>query len=103
MLTSCSRAKLEQPFDFRASTAEEGAYIDSSVPGSAGESRIVCEVLMEKHSEAQSLKMSAVTNENESTRVPDPILYEQINGPLIYSIALGTNGAAEPSVIDAAG
>ena len=58
---------------------------------------------MEKHSEAQSLKMSAVTNENESTRAPHPILYEQINSPLIYSIALGTNGAAEPSVIDAAG
>ena len=56
---------------------------------------------MEKHPEAQSLKMSAVINEGESTRAPHPILYEQINGPLIHSIALRTNGAA--SGIDAAG
>ena len=58
---------------------------------------------MEKHPEAQSLKMSAVINGDDSTWTPHPILYEQINVPLIHSIALKTNGAAGPSGIDAAG
>ena len=42
--------------------------LDSCVPGGAGESRTVREVLMEKHPEAQSLKMSVVINEEYSTK-----------------------------------
>ena len=77
--------------------------LDSCVPGGAGESRTVWEVLMEKHPEAQTLKMSVVINEEYSTKTPHPILYEQINGPLIHHIALRINGAAGPSGMDAAG
>ena len=77
--------------------------LNSCVPGGAGESRTVREVLMEKHPEAQSFKISVVTNEEYSTKTPHPILYEQINGPLIHHIALRNNGAAGPSGMDAAG
>ena len=77
--------------------------LNSCVPGGAGESRTVLVVLMEKHPEAQSLKMSVIINEEYSTKIPHPILYEQIIGPLIHHIALRTNGAAGPSGMDAAG
>ena len=77
--------------------------LENLVPGSANESRTVQEVLLGKHPEAQSLKKSAVVNEDDSTWTPHPILYEQINGPLIHSMALRTNGTAGPSGIDAAG
>ena len=58
---------------------------------------------MEKHPEAQTLKMSVVINEEDSTKTPLPIIYEQIDGPLIHNIALRTNGTAGPSRMDAAG
>lgn len=77
--------------------------LDTPVSHNAGETRTVRDLLMEKHPEAQPLKMSAVTVEAQSTLNPHPILYEQINGSLIHSIALRTNGAAGPSGIDAAG
>ena len=77
--------------------------LDNLVPDNANESRTVREVLLEKKLEAQSLTKSAVVNEDDSTWIPHPILYELINGPLIHSIALRTNGAAGPSGINAAG
>jgi hypothetical protein len=57
------------------------------VSDSTGETRTVQDQMMEKHPHTQPLKMSAVVVEDQSTLNPHPILYEQINGSLIPSIA----------------
>ena len=60
-------------------------------------------MLFEKHPKGQPIKSSAGIVDDVPSQGPHPVLYERIDGPLIHSIALKTEGAAGPSGIDAAG
>ena len=79
--------------------------LDSHGPasGTCNEAKTVREILFEKHPKGQPIMSSTVIVDNVPSQGPHPILYERIDGPLIHSIALKTEGAAGPSGIDAAG
>ena len=79
--------------------------LDSTVPDSSqsSEQRTVREDLLNKHPKGQDLKPSAVIELETDLQAPHPIIFEQIDGQLIHSIALRTQGAAGPSGIDASG
>ena len=64
------------------------------------EEKSVRDILKQKHSAGQPLQPSALTNTNSDR--PHPVIFEQINVPLIRSIALRTFGSAGPSGVDAA-
>ena len=66
-----------------------------------GNSKTVRDVLIEKHPKAQVLDPTTILDVSPPS-LPHPVLYEQINGSLIHSIALKMNGAAGPSGLDAA-
>ena len=56
-----------------------------------------------KHPEAKSVDLSTIVSSDSLPCDPHPVIYEQITGPLVRSIALITEGAAGPSGIDAQG
>ena len=64
----------------------------------------VREVLQEKHPCQQDAKSAALIDQNtrQPTDEPHPILFEKIDGQLIRSMALRTDGSAGPSGMDAA-
>ena len=64
----------------------------------------VREVLQEKHPCQQHAKSAALIDQNtrQPTDEPHPILFEKIDGQLIRSMALRTDGSAGPSGMDAA-
>ena len=66
-------------------------------------SKTVHEVLLEKHPAGEPLIPSAVATHEVPIVAPHPIIYQQIDGPMIHATALKTAGAAGPSGIDAAG
>ena len=49
------------------------------------------------------MKPSAVTKLEAPVQAPHPILFDEIDGTLIRSTAIRTQGAAEPSGINASG
>ena len=61
------------------------------------------EPVVEKHPQGQPIKSSTVIVDDVPSQGPHPVLYKRIDGPLIHSIALKTEGTAGPSGIDAAG
>ena len=79
--------------------------LDSTVPDSSqsSEQRTVRDVLLNKHPKGQDLKPSAVIQLETDLQAPHPIIFKQIDGQLIHSIVLRTQGAAGPSDIDASG
>ena len=79
--------------------------LDDLVPVSStcGERRTVRDILLDKHPTGKDLKPSAVAKADMSTQPPHPVVYEQIDGPLILSVSLRTDGAAGLSGIEAAG
>ena len=54
------------------------------------------------HHAGKDLKPSAVAKADMCTQPSHPVVYEQIDGPLILSVSLRTDGAAGLSGIDAA-
>ena len=56
-----------------------------------------------KHPETKSVDMSTIVSSDSRPCDPHPVIYEQITGPLVRSVALKTEGAAAPSGIDAQG
>ena len=63
----------------------------------------VRETLLKKHPPKQPLKQSALfISPNTQTVEPHPVLFDKIDGQLIRSIALKSDGAAGPSGLDAA-
>ena len=74
--------------------------LDSLVNCGNEEEKSVRDILKQKHPAGQPLQPSALTNTNSDR--PHPVIFEQINGPLIPSIALRTFGSAGPSGVDAA-
>ena len=60
-------------------------------------------ILLDKHPTGKDLKPSAVAKAGMSTQPPHPVVCERIDGPLILSVSLRTDGAAGLSGIDVAG
>ena len=56
-----------------------------------------------KHPEAKSVDLSTIVSSDSLPCDPHPVIYEQITGPLVRSVALKTERAAGPSGIDAQG
>ena len=65
-----------------------------------GEDRVI-DILKKKHPAAQPLVQSAIIEASDTNF--HPVLFDEINGPLIRSVALKTQGSAGPSGLDAAG
>ena len=65
--------------------------------------KTVRDILLEKHPPAKPLVSSAICEPDNAIPEPHPIHFNQIDGPLIRTVALKTDGAAGPSGIDAAG
>ena len=63
-------------------------------------SKIVGEVLMKKNPPGKPTTQSAIVT--STTNEPHPVLFDRIDGDLIQTTALKTEGAAEPSDLDAA-
>jgi len=62
-----------------------------------------CILLKLKHPEAKSVDLSAIVSSDSPPYDPHPVVYEQITGPQVRSVALKTKGAAGPSGIDTQG
>ena len=57
-----------------------------------------------KHREAKYIDLRSTIVYSDSLPCdPHPVIYEQITGPLVRSVALKTEGAAGPASIDAQG
>ena len=98
--------KVKQALRLLAAQGKGGTLnLDSHVPasGTCNGAKTVREILFEKHPKGQPIKSSTVIIDDVPSQGPRPVLYERIDGPLIHSIALKTEGAAGPSGIDAAG
>ena len=78
-------------------------HLDSQIAfdGSCAPSETVREVLLKKHPPKQPPKPSSITPDSPTTE-PHPVLFGRIDGQLIRSSALRTDGAAGPSGLDAA-
>ena len=74
--------------------------LDSLVNCGNKEEKSVRDILKQKHPAGQPLQPSALTNTNSDR--PHPVIFEQINSPLIRSIALRAFGSAGPSGVNAA-
>ena len=79
--------------------------LDDRVPVSStsGGQRTVRDILIDKHPRRKPLKPSAVAKSDTCVQAPHPVVYEKIDGPMILSVSLKTDGAAGPSGINAAG
>jgi len=64
---------------------------------------LVCEVLLSKHPKGKSVKPLAVTELEAPVQGPHPVIFDQIDGLLIHSLALRTQGTAGPSGLDVQG
>ena len=73
-----------------------------SLEADAGSGKSVREVLKEKHPQPRPVAEEALLS-IESKEDVHPVLYESVNGELIRSMILRTQGAAGPSGIDANG
>ena len=62
----------------------------------------VREALLKKHPPKQPSKPSSIISTDAEIIHPHPILFESIDGPLIWNTALRMDGAAGPSGLDAA-
>ena len=58
---------------------------------------------IDKHSRGKPFKPSAVAKSDACVQAPHPVVYEKVDGPMILSVSLKTDGAAGPSGINAAG
>jgi len=56
-----------------------------------------------EHPEAKSVDLSTIVSSDSPPCDPHRVIYEQITGPLVPSVALKTEEAAGPSGIDAHG
>ena len=63
----------------------------------------VRDILKQKHPEGKPVIPSAIDPFNPSPNEPHPVIFEQITGQLVHSVASKTEGAAGPSGIDAQG
>ena len=54
-------------------------------------------VLKQKHPEAKPINPTAVVTTNHMPQELDPVIFDEITGPLIRSTALRTEGSASPS------
>ena len=98
--------KVKQALRLLAAQGKGGTLnLDSHIPasGTCSRAKTVQEILFEKHPKGQPIKSSTVIVDDVPSQGPHLELYERIDGPLIHSIALKTEGAAGPSGIDAAG
>ena len=79
-------------------------HLDSQIAfdGSCTPSETVREVLLKKHPPKQPPKPSSIITPDSPTIEPHPVLFGRIDGQLIRSSALRTDGAAGPSGLDAA-
>ena len=87
--------------DLRVISQDSSAGILSL--GQVIEGKTVGEILKEKHPPAQPASPSALLPPEDNNSYTHPILFEMINGDLIHSTALKTQGAAGPSGMDTAG
>ena len=62
--------------------------------------RTVKQLLMDKHPPAQPADVSTISD-CPPTSIPHPIIFEEIDGPLIKSIIQRMDGAAGPSGLNA--
>jgi len=98
--------KVKQALRLLAAQGKGGTLnLDSHIPasGTCSGAKTGREILFEKHPKGQPIKSSIVIVDDVPSQGPHPELYERIDGPLIHSIALKTEGVAGPSGIDAAG
>ena len=80
------------------SNEEKGGLLTPDKPvGDGGEN--VLDILQRKHPPQQPLVQSALTITSNSTF--HPVIFEELNGILIRSVALRVQGAAGPSGLDA--
>ena len=61
------------------------------------------DLLKQKHPEGKPVIPSTIDPSNPLPNEPHPVIFEQITGELVHSVALKTEGAAGPSGIDAQG
>ncbi|XP_064388154.1 uncharacterized protein LOC135336323, partial [Halichondria panicea] len=71
-------------------------------PNDPNSTKTVRDVLVEKHPQKQPPKITSITEQDYTVEDPHPIVFEEINGPLIRDTVLRMDGAAEPSGLDAA-
>ena len=62
----------------------------------------VCEILLRKHRSKQPSKQSSIIKADPEIASPQPVLFDEIDEPLIRSIPLRMGGAAGPSGLNAA-
>ena len=71
-------------------------------PAAPNSTETVREALLKKHPPGKPLTQSAIVSTDDSIEEPHPVLFDKIDGDLIQSTALKTEGAAGPSGLDAA-
>ena len=83
----------------------EKLNLDDYVASTGGneERKTVRQVLLEKHPKGRPLQLSTLSVQDSPCQEPHPVMFEQINGALIHSTTLKTEGTAGPSGIDAVG
>ena len=74
-------------------------HLDSCVNSDSSET--VRDILYKKHPLRKPLKQSAIITSEVPPDEPHPILFDRLDGQLIHSTALRTDGAAGPSGLDA--
>ena len=67
------------------------------------DSKIVRDVLAEKHPSGREIKEEALIGNGEEPPTPHPVLFKQLTGQSIRAAALRVQGSTDPSGIDAAG
>ena len=64
------------------------------------DNKSVREILLEKHPNGNPMDSSAITLPEFPTQEPHPVIFDQITGSLIRSVAFQMEGAAGPSNVD---
>ena len=77
--------------------------LDSLVATTDSSPETVRQSLLKKHPPGEPLKPSAICTPDPTTLEPHHVIFDQIDGSLIRTVALRTEGAAGPSGIDASG
>lgn len=79
-----------------------GGLLNLESPAAPNSTETVREALLKKHPPGKPLTQSAIVTMDNSIDEPHPVLFDRIDGDLIQSTALKTEGAAGPSGLDAA-
>ena len=77
--------------------------LDSLITTADSTTETVRQSVTNKHPPGRPLKPSAISSSDPTIPEPHPVLFDQIDGSLIRTVALRTEGAAGPSGIDASG